>query len=108
MDSTPRSPFFAAPLEIRQHIYRMIWGAETHLFLDEGQLNIMPCQGEDDVSWRRPHSETKFNDSRWIRRVDSDWGCHWKCEEAYLDGIEQPSRACHMPLLPILLSSKMM
>ncbi|KAF4413486.1 hypothetical protein CFRS1_v009336 [Colletotrichum fructicola] len=50
----------------------------------------------------------KFDDPVWIRRVESSWGCHWKCEEIYLNGAEGDDRISHMPLLSLLLTSKTM
>ncbi|KAL0942066.1 uncharacterized protein CTRU02_204829 [Colletotrichum truncatum] len=100
------SPFFTAPVEVRHQIYSMLLGTETHIFLHEGQLHTVPCQGPDDESWRRPQSDTNKEDPQWARRVDSYWGCHWKCEEVYLDGLEKPEEASHMPLLSLLLCSK--
>ncbi|KAK2773105.1 hypothetical protein CKAH01_13649 [Colletotrichum kahawae] len=100
------SPLLALPLEVRYQIYRTLWGTATHLFLLDGDLQIMECQGADDSSHRYPADETEYENPRWIRRVDSTWGCHWRCEERYLDGAEGRATAIHMPLLPLLLSSK--
>ncbi|KAK1851208.1 hypothetical protein CCHR01_06143 [Colletotrichum chrysophilum] len=104
------SLLFAAPLEIRHRIYQQLLGAETHVFLDKGHLQMVPCQGTDDVSHRMPKWDKmcKFDDPVWIRRVESSWGCHWKCEEIYLNGAEGDDRISHMPLLSLLLTSKTM
>uniref|UniRef100_L2FZF4 DUF7730 domain-containing protein n=2 Tax=Colletotrichum fructicola (strain Nara gc5) TaxID=1213859 RepID=L2FZF4_COLFN len=101
----PKSPLFDLPLEVRHHIYRTLWGTATHLFLLDGDLQIMECQGADDSS-RYPADEPEYENPKWIRRVDSTWGCHWRCEERYLDGAEGQATAIHMSLLPLLLSSK--
>ncbi|KAF4831605.1 hypothetical protein CGCTS75_v005098 [Colletotrichum tropicale] len=66
----------------------------------------MECQGADDSSHRFIADGPEFENPRWVRRVDSSWGCHWRCEERYLDGVEGQASAIHMPLLPLLLSSK--
>ncbi|KAF3800373.1 hypothetical protein GCG54_00002406 [Colletotrichum gloeosporioides] len=46
----PKSPLFDLPLEVRHHTYRTLWGTATHLFLLNGDLQIMECQGADDSS----------------------------------------------------------
>ncbi|EQB45296.1 hypothetical protein CGLO_15846 [Colletotrichum gloeosporioides Cg-14] len=65
----------------------------------------MECQGADDSS-RYLTDKPEYENPRWIRRVDSTWGCHWRCEERYLDGLEGQATPIHMLLLPFLLSSK--
>lgn len=105
ISEAPKSPLFDLPLEIRHHIYRTLWGTATHLFFIDGDSQIMECQGADDSS-RYPADEPEYKNPRWIRRVDSTWGCHWRCEERYLDGAEGQATPIHMPLLPLLLSSK--
>ncbi|KAL3291008.1 hypothetical protein RB213_002661 [Colletotrichum asianum] len=106
ISEAPEPPLFDLPLEVRQNIYRTLCGTETHLFLLDGDLQIMECQGADDSSHRFIAAEPEYQNPRWARRVDSSWGCHWRCEERYLDGAEGQATAIHMPLLPLLLSSK--
>lgn len=116
MASATDISLFNAPLEIRWKIYEELFGRATHLFLHDGKLHVMPCQGTDDVSHRVPRDDANMSDTDdsiwtdpiWIRRVESSWGCHWQCEETYLDGVQRPQQAAHMSLLPVLLSSKTM
>ncbi|KAJ0336170.1 hypothetical protein COL922a_008266 [Colletotrichum nupharicola] len=106
ISEAPKSPLFGLPLEARHHIYRALCGTETHMFLLDGDLQILEFQGADDSSYRFIAAEPEYQNPRWARRVDSSWGCHWRCEERYLDGAKGQASATHTPLLPLLLSSK--
>lgn len=105
-DPQAASPFFSRlPLELRRMIWSALWvsygGAGTHLHIytpDNYRLSYSPCvaHADDDALLDREikvvltaqnhglledvHGEKKL----WGRRLASDWGRHWRCEEEAL------------------------
>lgn len=105
-DPQAASPFFSRlPLELRRMIWSALWvsygGAGTHLHIytpDNYRLSYSPCVAHDDDDalldreikvvltaqnhglLEDVHGEKKL----WGRRLASDWGRHWRCEEEAL------------------------
>ncbi|KAF6813108.1 hypothetical protein CSOJ01_04794 [Colletotrichum sojae] len=80
------SRFFGLAAETRQQIYGYLYPHGFHFVLVNGVPRLTPCEGPDDDSDRRPNdSEAGYLCPLWTQRVNSSWGCHWRCEEAYLN-----------------------
>ncbi|KAF6833841.1 hypothetical protein CPLU01_05291 [Colletotrichum plurivorum] len=80
------SRFFGLAAETRQQIYGYLYPHGFHFVLVNGVPRLTPCEGADDDSDRRPsNSEAGYLCPLWTQRVNSSWGCHWRCEEAYLN-----------------------
>ncbi|KAB5584815.1 hypothetical protein GE09DRAFT_4862 [Coniochaeta sp. 2T2.1] len=90
MANQQQSPLFSLPLEIREAIYAYVFPNDiaVHVSLKQGSVAITRClapvsRGFLDGSERFP--EDVLGDiprkAIWMRRVQSSWGPHWKCEE---------------------------
>lgn len=103
-----QSSFFKLAAEIRQQIYGDLYPDGVHFLLVDGVPRLTRCEGADDDSDRRPGGNAGYFDPLWARRVESSWGCHWRCEEAYLNMKEGQVTGSHQdaPAIPELLACK--
>jgi hypothetical protein len=115
-DVQARSPFFRLPLEIREHIYLILWrdtGLVQHIYVARSGYTHARCTTEHNAPDDRQTEIERlygaeierygdYDSELWNRRLTSGWGIHWRCEE----------RAAAMrnrgvdPFLPLLLTSK--
>jgi hypothetical protein len=88
-----RSKFCSAPLEIRDAIYGYLMPRGVHAYLRQGIFHVFACvepyvdDGEisDDQDEETNVGALRYlSDPTWVRRLQSSWGPHWRCEEVAL------------------------
>ena len=94
--------------ELRHAIYsHLIDGNGLHLLRSpQGQFRLLPCLGSDGPNdhigkERCPSSTVAIRDPVWIRRLASEWGPHWRCEEAALRRDAAATWLAHEALLRV-------
>jgi hypothetical protein len=89
------SPLFRLPAEIREAIYLALWrsaGLSQHILVHHGGYTHAQCVTDHEAPDERQEelqrlwgaeleSWTTVRSELWVRRLDSQWCNHWKCEE---------------------------
>jgi hypothetical protein len=93
-------PFFAAPIEIRDAIYAHLIPDRIHISLNKTDIRLSRYVQRDEDGDADCHSREDINFVRacrgkgplYIRRLRSEWGPHWRCEETAI----QMEEGCKM------------
>ncbi|KAH8722874.1 hypothetical protein GQ44DRAFT_774655 [Phaeosphaeriaceae sp. PMI808] len=110
--------FFAAPREIRDAIYAQLIPKRAHLVFRGHLLHLTPCvqrdnDGDPGCASRHPNDaafSTDNSDPTYLRRLRSEWGPHWRCEEdRFLRNTndEADADADDMSMSPLLACKRM-
>lgn len=96
VNSQSHSPLFRLPIDIRYIVYSYLTDVTNlHIIPRDRHLGLSTCFSpeifpEEEIGDARRSTPTfDLRDPDWIRRLDSTWGPHWRCEEAAL-GISAP------------------
>ena len=94
--SQHQSMLLSAPLEVRQSIYSHLIPRHIHVTLLNGKIQFSPClqpnlgDNDHDGRERRSTDGSRFEDSKFPRRLRSTWGPHWECEVTSEVNVESP------------------
>lgn len=94
INAQDESPLFSVAAEIRRSIYNYLIPEQVHLFTYRDNVKLSRCvqqEGDEDPDCipRNPlaHVSRKITDPPdplYVRRLQSSWGEHWRCDEAAL------------------------
>lgn len=82
--------FALVPLEVRQAIFALLNPHAVHILLQQdGRIRVSTCvenAGDSDlIGNERQVTGDWRTDKIWVRRLNSSWGPHWKCQELALE-----------------------
>lgn len=116
-DPQLQSKFFTSPTEIRHAIYAYLIPDRIHISCGKSGLRLLSCvqrEKDDDASCfnQRKKKEGGYyqnesqNDPIHLRRLNSIWSTHWRCEEAVLES--QPDRDFRTAIVPLFVCKRML
>ncbi|KAM0203342.1 hypothetical protein ACHAQI_010403 [Fusarium lateritium] len=108
-DQQSLSPLVQLPSEIKELIFQELWrdeGLAQHLILRRGRVVGMTCVTDiaapDELQGMCEATGSKIiRDPVLMKRFQSSWGVHWKCEELYQSGVQKEGNQW-TPFLPML------